>query len=474
MKSTKDFLTTAASVAASAMLARTVINDLVPYELRDYIYSGINYLRGRVSSDLVIVIEEKDGYVLNHVYQAAMAYLSSNISASMRRLKVRKQDEDKNLVVSLDQGEEMTDVFEGIEFKWCLVCTSEQKQSGSNNNDYGGESRCFELSFNKKHKEKALGVYLPWLLDWWKAYKEQDKTLKLFMNEGDCWCPINLHHPSTFETLALDPDLKRAVMEDLGRFVKRKDYYRRIGKAWKRGYLLYGPPGTGKSSLIAAMANFLKFDIYDLELTEVNWNTSLRRLLVGTSNRSIIVVEDIDCSMELQNRDANADTSEATTSHEEKVTLSGLLNFVDGLWSSCGEERIIVFTTNYKDRLDPALLRPGRMDMHIHMGYCTPAAFRILASNYHAVEEHPLFKEIEALIRDLEVTPAAIAEELMRSDDIDVALQGLVESLQHMKLQVNNEIKPGGGGGDRAAADHDHHAEQEEVDCTQTLTQQEG
>jgi mitochondrial chaperone BCS1 len=55
-----------------------------------------------------------------------------------------------------------------------------------------------------------------------------------------------------------------------------------------------------------------------------------------------------------------------------QVTLSGLLNFVDGLWSAGGEERIIVFSTNYKERLDPALLRPGRMDMHIYMGYCTP------------------------------------------------------------------------------------------------------
>jgi chaperone BCS1 len=60
------------------------------------------------------------------------------------------------------------------------------------------------------------------------------------------------------------------------------------------------------------------------------------------------------------------------------VTLSGLLNFVDGLWSTSGEERIIVFTTNYRERLDPALLRPGRMDMHIHMGYCTAESFRIL------------------------------------------------------------------------------------------------
>lgn len=92
-------------------------------------------------------------------------------------------------------------------------------------------------------------------------------------------------------------------MEDLERFVRRKEYYRKVGKAWKRGYLLYGPPGTGKSSLIAAMANFLKFDVYDLELTAINSNSELRNLLVCTANKSILVVEDIDCTIELENRD---------------------------------------------------------------------------------------------------------------------------------------------------------------------------
>jgi chaperone BCS1 len=47
------------------------------------------------------------------------------------------------------------------------------------------------------------------------------------------------------------------------------------------------------------------------------------------------------------------------------ITLTGLLNFNDGLWSCCGSERIFVFTTNHIEKLDPALLRSGRMDMHI-------------------------------------------------------------------------------------------------------------
>lgn len=121
------------------------------------------------------------------------------------------------------------------------------------------------------------------------------------------------------------------------------------------------------------------------------------------------------------------------------MTLSGLLNFIDGLWTSCGDERIIVFTTNHKDRLDPALLRPGRMDMHIHMSYCTPSGFKFLASNYLRIESHCLFTEIEGLIKEVEATPAEVAEELMKSEDPDIALAGLVAFLQQKKQMKCSE-----------------------------------
>lgn len=125
-----------------------------------------------------------------------------------------------------------------------------------------------------------------------------------------------------------------------------------------------------------------------------------------------------------------------------QVTLSGLLNFVDGLWSSCGNERIIVFTTNFKERLDPALLRPGRMDVHIHMSYCTPAGFKVLASNYLEIEDHILFKEIEELIQEIKVTPAEIAEQLMRNDSVDQLLQGLISFLRAKKTENDDRQLP--------------------------------
>ncbi|KAI5020731.1 hypothetical protein ZWY2020_045619 [Hordeum vulgare] len=80
------------------------------------------------------------------------------------------------------------------------------------------------------------------------------------------------------------------------------------------------------------------------------------------------------------------------------------------------------------------------MDMHIHMGYCTTEAFRILANNYHSVDYHATYPEIEALVEEVTVTPAEVAEVLMRNDDTDVTLHDLVEFLK-LKKKEASEIK---------------------------------
>ncbi|KQK04606.1 AAA-ATPase At3g50940 [Brachypodium distachyon] len=449
MASYDKTIATAASLAASLMLVRSLASELLPSEVRDMLSSALSNLRSRMTWQHTIIIEETEGWSSNRVYNAVRAYLATRINTdiSMQRLRVSSTDETaEKMVISMEAGEEMADVYGGVEFRWCLV-SREVKGDPNNNGNGQREIKSYEVSFHKKHKEKALKEYLPFIVATAKAIKDEEKSLNIYMNEySDEWSPIDLQHPSTFATLAMDQKQKQSIMDDLNRFIKRKDYYRRIGKAWKRGYLLYGPPGTGKSSLIAAMANHLRFDIYDLELTGVESNSDLRRLLVGMTNRSILVVEDIDCTIELKQREDEEQAKSSSTEKkaEDKVTLSGLLNFVDGLWSTSGEERIIIFTTNYKERLDPALLRPGRMDMHIHMGYCTREAFRILANNYHSIDYHVTYPEIEGLIEEVTVTPAEVAEVLMRNDDTDVALSDLVVLLNSKKEdanQIKNESK---------------------------------
>ncbi|CAN6582592.1 unnamed protein product [Malus baccata var. baccata] len=356
LPSPKTTLSAAASLAASAILFKTIASDLIPEAFQKSFYSRLQ----KLSSQLTVVVEELDGLTPNQMFEAANLYLGAKVSAATRRIKVNKPEKEEQFLITIDKNQGIVDSF----------------------NDYSGT---------------------------------------------DYWSSINLDHPASFETMAMEPEMKAALVEDLERFRKRKEYYRRVGKAWKRGYLLYGPPGTGKSSLVAAMANYLKFDIFDLDLREVQCNSDLRRLLIGTKSRSILVIEDIDCSVELQNRDSENETNAV---EDDKISLSAVLNFIDGLWSTCGEERIVVFTTNHKDRLDPALLRPGRMDLHIHMSYCTFGGFKTLAYNYLLIHEHTLFGEIEMLLDRAQATPAEVAGELMKSDDAQVSLQGLIEFLR--------------------------------------------
>ncbi|KAF8406466.1 hypothetical protein HHK36_008553 [Tetracentron sinense] len=439
-RSLKTVLSAATSVAATALLIRTISNDFIPDEIRDYFSSRLRSLSNHFSSQLTIVVEEFDGLTLNQLFEATDTYLGTKITPSTRRIKVTKPEKEKQLLVTMDRDEVIVDFFQDVQFKWVLVSTKIEPPASRNHRDFNSilrsEIRSFELSFHYKHKDMALDSYLPYILQKSEAIKEERKAVKLHTIDyckTDYWGSIKLDHPATFETLAMESELKNMVMDDLERFVKRKEFYRRVGKAWKRGYLLYGPPGTGKSSLIAAMANYLNFDIYDLDLTEVHRNSDLKGLLIGIANRSILVIEDIDCTIELQDRSSEV---KPRASSENKVTLSGLLNFIDGLWSSCGDERIIIFTTNNKERLDPALLRPGRMDMHIHMSYCTPCGFKLLASNYLGISDHGLFGEIDRLIEEAEVTAAEVAGELMKSDKPEIALQGLIKFLQNKKIEA--------------------------------------
>ncbi|CAL9092518.1 unnamed protein product [Musa textilis] len=186
-ESYKKAVTTAASVAASMMLVRTVVNEVIPYELRDYVFSRFDVLRSRLSSQHTIVIDQAEGYASNLVFDAARTYLSTRINRSMRSLRVSMVEEGKSMVVSLEPGEEMIDVYQGIEFKWQLISQQVERSSIHTNSRFSGsatESRSFVVSFHQKHKDKILHSYLPFILEQAKAIREQDRTLQLHMNEG--------------------------------------------------------------------------------------------------------------------------------------------------------------------------------------------------------------------------------------------------------------------------------------------------
>ncbi|XP_026457970.1 AAA-ATPase At3g50940-like [Papaver somniferum] len=438
----KDALTdwkSMASMYAALTLLRGAVRDLVPPEVYQAAKSSYSYFFSKVQPKfLTIHIQQyENDYDDNSIFKAAECYLSTKCyTSSSELLRLSKIKNAKNHTYAMVPKQVIKDFFNGVQFRWTLLENDETKRYKSARGFY------LEVSFESKYKEIVDSTYLPHITKEAEVFQFRNREKTLYTNRyGDGWSQVCLFsHPSTFDTIAIDPSLKKEIQDDLNKFVSRSEFYTRVGKAWKRGYLLYGPPGTGKTSLIAAIANHLEFDVYDMELTSVSRNEDLRELLINTSSKSIIVVEDIDCSIHIDNRKKK--NKRRRNNDSNSVSLSGVLNFVDGLWSPCAGERLIIFTTNHKEKLDPALLRSGRMDKHILLSYCNMESFKVLAKNYLKLEEHELMKEIEELLGLVEITPADVAECLMSYDeDPDMGMRNVVGQLKKRLHTKNNKNK---------------------------------
>ncbi|XVE68044.1 hypothetical protein DITRI_Ditri09bG0037100 [Diplodiscus trichospermus] len=452
------------STMGSLMFVYAICKQFLPYQFQGYFEKYFSKLVSFAYPYVQITFDEFTGERMkrSEAYSAIKTYLSDKSSASAKRLKADVVTDGQSVVLSMDYNEEVTDEFQGVKVWWSAKKTPPRTQRISWFGD-DDDKKYYKLTVHKRHRELITQSYITHVVREGKAIATKIRQRKLYSNNPSQnwygyrrskWSNVAFEHPATFDTLAMNAKLKEEIKNDLIKFSHGKDYYSRIGKAWKRGYLLYGPPGTGKSSMIAAMANLLDFDVYDLELTAVKENAELRRLLLDTSNKSIVVIEDIDCSLDLTGQrektkkekgsneeevDPVAKKVKEEEKKESKVTLSGLLNCIDGLWSACGVERIIVFTTNHVEKLDPALTRRGRMDKHIEMSYCCFDAFKVLANNYLEIESHSLFGEIERLLGETEITPADVAENLMPKSDYDkeeTCLERLIEALKDAKEQA--------------------------------------
>ena len=451
----KEYWTSLASLLGVLAFCQTLLQVVFPPELRFATFKLLNRISNWFSSYCYFDITEIDGVNTNELYNAVQLYLSSSVSITGSRLSLTRALNSSAITFGLSNNDCIVDAYNGVTVIWEHIVTQRQSQTFSWR-PLPEEKRGFTLRIKKRDKKLILDSYLDYIMEKANEMRRKNQDRLLYTNSrggsldsrGHPWESVPFKHPSTFETLAMDPVKKDEILKDLVDFANGQGFYQKTGRAWKRGYLLYGPPGTGKSSMIAAMANYLGYDIYDLELTEVHTNSELRKLLMKTSSKSIIVIEDIDCSLNLTNRKNSSNTyydvgemrggcvsGEDGAGGNNTITLSGLLNFTDGLWSCCGSERIFVFTTNHIEKLDPALLRSGRMDMHIYMSYCSFPALKILLKNYLGIEEGDLdcavLKELEDVVDKAEMTPADVSELLIKNRrEKEKAARELLEALK--------------------------------------------
>ncbi|KAJ8918276.1 hypothetical protein NQ315_014146 [Exocentrus adspersus] len=237
--------------------------------------------------------------------------------------------------------------------------------------------------------------------------QHEGKTI-MYTALGSEWRPFG--HPRRKRpifSVILDNGISDRILKDCQEFISNPSWYTERGIPYRRGYLLYGPPGCGKSSYITALAGELGFSICVLNLSERGLSDDrLNHLLSVAPQQSIILLEDIDAAFV-----SREDSPQQKAAYEglNRVTFSGLLNCLDGVAST--EARMVFMTTNYLERLDPALIRPGRVDLKEYIGWCSKSQIEQMFLRFYGGEgaksQARLFSE-KVISFNQNVSPAQI------------------------------------------------------------------
>lgn len=232
------------------------------------------------------------------------------------------------------------------------------------------------------------------------------------------------------ESVIIDHALKTELVVDVQRFIESRSWYAERGVPYRRGYFLEGPPGTGKTSLIYALASHFDKPIYVVNPSSLRDDSSLLEALSAGSD-GIVVMEDIDTLQIARERRPGEKPKNGLSKDQQEllveygldqsaefagpltgdgVTLSGLLNAIDGVASR--EGRILFITSNHPDKLDAALMRPGRIDKRYTIGNVgEDLALEMIRRFYPDGSRDHILKDLELPVAPAKLQGVLLAEE---------------------------------------------------------------
>ena len=304
---------------------------------------GIKGLKNKIINKLV-----KAGYnkTLNHF---GVSVYSDNYNDVYDMIKIIKELDKKDKIKIKDDNKYIINSTYLLKMRkdtFILI-------SGSSKN---GLASLYIYFFGKKSQR-----YYKWFVSKLTSNDNTNYVYNISYSKEDQrgWkCIMSTSAKRDFSTLFFDNHIEEDIKKFLDNWIENESIYRNRGLLFKTGILLYGNPGTGKSSIANAIAAYLDCNIVTIDMTNfVNLDIAgISTTINADSSRYIILLDEIDVLF--SNRDNN--------SKDQNEAISKLLLLLDSVQSP--DNVVFVATTNYIDRLDPALIRKGRFDKKIEIG----------------------------------------------------------------------------------------------------------
>lgn len=441
-----------------------------------------------------IIIEKiTDERQLNPLYNAVAWYLMNQVNLDEEdiiKVMIDEKINDKTEKVpkmlrriTSDLNRDMT--FEGRKICYRMSANSINMDSdGSNTISRRNDTITCWIDTDRK-EDTFLEHFVQVCMDQYHGHAVTKVTKRhIYQNMNGEWKTVCEQQERMDDTIVLRGNDKETLMREIEHFINNKEWYISHGFLYSLGVMLCGHPGTGKTSLIRYISTKTRRNTHYLRLSQIASEDEFNRLLQNVDlSKTVLVMEDIDCAGKMvHNRekiytdehkdDSSSDSDDSQHNRhrrrkkreqtinivvpgkdnnqinrdmlekKDKVTLDILLNILDGILTTPGQ--IVIMTTNFKDVLDKALIRPGRIDINLELSKCTHEMIRKLLQRFYNVETIP--QNIMDMIHQIpsEKHSPAYVMNVFRKYKIDMegAMEQLVGDTKDEFQVMNSFLKP--------------------------------